>query len=119
VNKSNIYLFTVNNPQQAEAAEGVAVQQTHEIVSVLPVGDGAVGSEDVLPQSAPSPLEVLSLAKSILTETMVRSIQAIYLFKLAGNDGGMFFLDLKNGESCTLINIFILNTFKFVSNRYE
>ena len=59
-----------------------------------PGEDGAVGEVDTMP----SPRAVMKLANSLLTESMIRSIGAVYTFQLEGDEGGTFYLDAKNGK---------------------
>lgn len=69
-----------------------------DAVTVIPSEDGAVGSGDVLPDDAPTPKDILAQVNMLLTEAMVRSVGAVYMFELSGEHGGLFYLDLKNGH---------------------
>nr|XP_006812580.1 PREDICTED: stomatin-like protein 1-like [Saccoglossus kowalevskii] len=45
-----------------------------------------------------SPSDILSAVKLLLNDSLVQSVGAVYKFILQGNDGGTFYLDLKNGS---------------------
>ncbi|OWF47475.1 stomatin-like protein 1 [Mizuhopecten yessoensis] len=84
---------------QSHGAEGQTVDMAQpEVVTIVPSEDGAVGSSDILSEQAPTPREILLQTNSLLTEAMVRSVRAVYQFKLSGENGGSFYLDLKNGS---------------------
>lgn len=67
-----------------------------EAVTVLP-DSGAAGVDDALLHNIPTPREFIGLIKTVLSESMVRSVGSVYMFQLSGQDGGVFYLDLKNG----------------------
>lgn len=56
--------------------------------------DGASGSVE----GAPNPREIIRVARSLINETTVRQNGCLYLFQLDGENGGLFYLDLKNGN---------------------
>lgn len=56
--------------------------------------DGAAGSVE----GAPNPREIIRVARGLINETMVRQNGCLYLFQLDGENGGLFYLDLKNGN---------------------
>lgn len=56
--------------------------------------DGAAGSVE----GAPNPREIIRVAKGLINETTVRQNGCLYLFQLDGENGGLFYLDLKNGN---------------------
>ncbi|XP_061176900.1 stomatin-like protein 1 isoform X2 [Saccostrea echinata] len=56
--------------------------------------DGAAGSVE----DAPSPREVIRAAGRLINEVTVRQNGNVYLFQLDGENGGLFYLDLKNGS---------------------
>ncbi|XP_062601417.1 hydroxysteroid dehydrogenase-like protein 2 [Saccostrea cucullata] len=56
--------------------------------------DGAAGSVE----DAPSPREVIRAAGRLINEVTVRQNGYVYLFQLDGDNGGLFYLDLKNGS---------------------
>lgn len=56
--------------------------------------DGAAGSVE----GAPNPREIIRVARGLINETMVRQNGCLYLFQLDGENGGLFYLDLKNGK---------------------
>ena len=65
-----------------------------------PSGAAAVGHEDINVLPPPSPRDLLSLVKAVLSESLVRAVGAVYEFNLSGENGGIFYLDLKNGKVC-------------------
>lgn len=56
--------------------------------------DGAAGSVE----GAPNPREIIRVARGLINETTVRQNGCLYLFQLDGENGGLFYLDLKNGN---------------------
>eukprot|EP00105_Crassostrea_gigas_P014544 XP_011431235.1 PREDICTED: stomatin-like protein 1 isoform X2 [Crassostrea gigas] len=56
--------------------------------------DGAAGSVE----GAPNPREIIRVARGLINETTVRQNGYLYLFQLDGENGGLFYLDLKNGN---------------------
>ncbi|XP_053388369.1 stomatin-like protein 1, partial [Mercenaria mercenaria] len=58
----------------------------------------AVATEDVklLPQVTPAHL--VELVRGVLSESLVRTVNAVYQFNLSGDNGGTFYLDLKRGN---------------------
>lgn len=56
--------------------------------------DGAAGSVE----DAPNPREIIRVARGLINETTVRQNGCLYLFQLDGDNGGLFYLDLKNGN---------------------
>lgn len=56
--------------------------------------DGAAGSVE----GAPNPREIIRVARGLINETTVRQNGCLYLFQLDGENGGWFYLDLKNGN---------------------
>lgn len=66
-------------------------------VTVLP-DSGAAGVDDTLLHNIPTPREFISVVKTILSESMVSSNGSVYMFQLSGPEGGVFYLDLKNGS---------------------
>lgn len=56
--------------------------------------DGAAGSVE----GAPNPREFIRVARGLINETTVRQNGCLYLFQLDGENGGLFYLDLKNGN---------------------
>lgn len=56
--------------------------------------DGAAGSVE----GAPYPREIIRVARGLINETTVRQNGCLYLFQLDGENGGLFYLDLKNGN---------------------
>ena len=63
-----------------------------------PSGASAVGHEDINILPPPNPREILALVKAVLSESLVRAVGAVYEFNLSGENGGVFFLDLKHGK---------------------
>jgi hypothetical protein len=61
--------------------------------------EGAAGNVE----GAPSPREVIRAAKEIITEATVRQNGYVYLFQLDGENGGLFYLDLKNGKEVVFV----------------
>ena len=57
-----------------------------------------MGHEDINFLPAPSPRDVLALVQAVMSEALVRAVGAVYEFNLSGENGGIFFLDLKNGK---------------------
>lgn len=72
-----------------------AIPKMPESVTLLP-DTGAAGVDDALLHNIPSPREFIGVVKTVMSESMVRSIGSVYMFQLSGPDGGVFFLDLKN-----------------------
>lgn len=56
--------------------------------------DGAAGSVE----GAPNPRQIIRVARGLINETTVRQNGCLYLFQLDGENGGLFYLDLKNGN---------------------
>nr|XP_022294945.1 stomatin-like protein 1 [Crassostrea virginica] len=54
--------------------------------------DGAAGCIE----GAPSPREVIRAARGLINESTVRQNGYVYLFQMDGENGGLFYLDLKN-----------------------
>ncbi|XP_064639357.1 stomatin-like protein 1 [Lineus longissimus] len=48
--------------------------------------------------SYPTPKKLINLLRPQLNEYLVRDFQSVYQFIVQGEDGGMFFLDLKHGQ---------------------
>ena len=64
-----------------------------------PPGAAAVGHEDVKIIPSPTPRDVLALVQAVMSESLVRAVGAVYEFNLSGENGGLFYLDLKNGKN--------------------
>lgn len=45
-----------------------------------------------------TPAELFVMTKTVLTEDMVRKINAVFQFEISGENGGTWCLDLRNGE---------------------
>lgn len=61
--------------------------------------DGAAGSVE----GAPNPREIIRVARGLINETTVRQNGCLYLFQLDGENGGLFYLDLKNGKLILIV----------------
>lgn len=85
-----------------------------EAVTILP-DSGAAGVDDALLHNIPTPREFIGLIKTVLSESMVRSIGSVYMFQLSGQEGGVYYLDLKNGEIIFLKNITKMTNVKTAS----
>lgn len=64
--------------------------------------DGAAGSVE----GAPNPREIIRVARGLINETTVRQNGYLYLFQLDGENGGLFYLDLKNGKNDINSNVY-------------
>ena len=84
-----------NGLPSGQSASGHKVEYTDETSDS---GGAAVGSEDIKLETQFTPLELMILVKGVLSETLVRNIGATYQFNLSGQNGGIFFIDLKNGN---------------------
>lgn len=76
-------------------------QRSTALPAISESGDAAgaaVGTEDVnlIPQVTPGHL--VELVKGVLNESLVRNVDAVYQFNLSGDNGGVFYLDLKHGS---------------------
>lgn len=83
---------------QSHGAEGQTVDVSQQDVVTVISEDGAVGSDDLLSGEVPTPRDIIIQTNGVLTEAMVKSVRSVYQFNLRGNDGGTFYLDLKNGS---------------------
>ncbi|XP_071113652.1 stomatin-like protein 1 [Haliotis cracherodii] len=45
-----------------------------------------------------TPEEILMAAQSVITESLVQKVAAVYQFQLTGDGGGIYYLDLRNGR---------------------
>ncbi|XP_067674531.1 stomatin-like protein 1 [Haliotis asinina] len=45
-----------------------------------------------------TPEEILKAAQSVITESLVQKVAAVYQFQLTGEGGGIYYLDLRNGR---------------------
>ncbi|XP_046548015.1 stomatin-like protein 1 [Haliotis rubra] len=45
-----------------------------------------------------TPEEILKAAQSVITESLVQRVAAVYQFQLTGEGGGIYYLDLRNGR---------------------
>lgn len=77
-------------------ATNAAVPTIPDAITIVP-DSGAAGIDDELLHNIPSPKEFIGVVKTVLSESMVKSIGSVYMFQLSGQDGGVFYLDLKNG----------------------
>lgn len=77
---------------QGQCAEGLTT-----VSPFIPTPDGASGNAEIY-TSLPTPRNLLTAVQTLLNETIVRSIQAVYQFDVSGDGGGVFYLDLKNGS---------------------
>ncbi|XP_056016334.1 stomatin-like protein 1 isoform X2 [Ostrea edulis] len=83
-----------SSPNKPSEAQG-ATPEPPTLPTVMAISpDGAAG--DI--EGAPSPREVIRIAKDMITESTVRQNGYVYLFQLDGENGGLFYLDLKNGN---------------------
>ncbi|XP_019644737.1 PREDICTED: stomatin-like protein 1 [Branchiostoma belcheri] len=80
--------------QQASMGnKGARTEQDRSMVAVpIPESSGTMSADFGL-----SPRDLLSAVKLLLDESIVEQVGAIYQFELEGEDGGTFYLDLKNG----------------------
>ena len=62
-----------------------------------------MGHEDVKIIPTPTPRDVLALVQAVMSESLVRAVGAVYEFNLSGENGGIFYLDLKNGKKPVLV----------------
>ncbi|KAL3882271.1 hypothetical protein ACJMK2_028633 [Sinanodonta woodiana] len=87
--------------QAFTSPSGINVPQPASVKTISedpqPSGVGAVGSMDIAIQPLSDPRELLIAINSVLSESLVRSVGAVYQFEVSGQNGGTFFLDLKNG----------------------
>ena len=89
----------------------MAIPTIPDAVTAVP-DSGAAGVDDELLHNIPSPREFIGVVKTVLSESMVKSVGSVYMFQLSGQDGGVFYLDLKNGKAINYIYCFI--SFLFV-----
>lgn len=59
----------------------------------------AVGCEDIQLESRVTPASLVEIVRGVLSDSLVRNVNAVYQFELSGPSGGVFYLDLKHGES--------------------
>ncbi|XP_035668724.1 stomatin-like protein 1 [Branchiostoma floridae] len=79
--------------QASGGSKGGKTEQDRSMVAVsIPESSGTMSADFGL-----SPRELLSAVKLLLDESIVEQVGAIYQFELEGEDGGTFYLDLKNG----------------------
>ncbi|XP_060564397.1 stomatin-like protein 1 [Ruditapes philippinarum] len=57
----------------------------------------AIAMEDVTLVPGITPAHLVELVRGVLSESLVRTVDAVYQFNLTGNNGGTFYLDLKHG----------------------
>ena len=77
---------------------GAQGHEESEVVTIIPTADGAVGEGDIDPFDGPTPRDVMQIVKGLINESMMRSVGSCFLFDVDGHQGGLFYLDLKNGE---------------------
>lgn len=81
-------------PGQGHRGGSMTVSEVHE------ASGAAVASEDIklLPQYTVTPSHLVEVVRGVLSESLVRSVDAVYQFNLSGQNGGVFYLDLKSGH---------------------
>ena len=62
------------------------------------VGDVCTTSSTGDTSATVSVQAILQAAKCVLSETLVRKVNAVYQFQLHGEGGSMYYLDLKHGK---------------------
>lgn len=68
------------------------------LVEVSEAAGAAVGCEDVHLESRVTPASLMGMVRGVLSDNLVRSVDAVYQFELSGPNGGVFYLDLKRGK---------------------
>ena len=72
------------------------------LAAAAAVGAGevcAAPSPDAVSAASVSLPAILQVAQSILSESLVRKVNAVYQFELQGEGGGVYYVNLKHGES--------------------
>ena len=87
-----IQLFLDSSAPSEEPGATAAPPTLPTVMALSP--DGAAGCIE----GAPSPREVIRAARGLINESTVRQNGYVYLFQMDGENGGLFYLDLKNGE---------------------
>ena len=66
----------------------------------------AVVSDHIVQDNAQmlTPLKILTAVQAILTESTVQKVMASYQFKVTGDSGGLYYMDLTSGQSQGMTN---------------
>ncbi|XP_025098054.1 stomatin-like protein 1 isoform X2 [Pomacea canaliculata] len=89
---------------QHNHAEEQNVKQSEPIPSPTLIYDDTTGScgqvniGSAASHKEPSVREILQLACRVLNESLVRKVDAVYQFQLHGEEGSVYFVDLKHGQ---------------------
>lgn len=103
----NEWVFTLKISGQHNHAEEQNVKQSEPIPSPTLIYDDTTGScgqvniGSAASHKEPSVREILQLACRVLNESLVRKVDAVYQFQLHGEEGSVYFVDLKHGKYIT------------------
>lgn len=94
--KKKKFIFSTDSSAKTPNEEPGATAAPATLPTVMALSpDGAAGSVE----GAPNPREIIRVARGLINETTVRQNGCLYLFQLDGENGGLFYLDLKNGKN--------------------
>lgn len=92
--------FSIDSSAKTPNEEPGATAAPATLPTVMALSpDGAAGSVE----GAPNPREIIRVARGLINETTVRQNGCLYLFQLDGENGGLFYLDLKNGKLILIV----------------
>ncbi|KAL4232673.1 Stomatin (EPB72)-like 1 [Mactra antiquata] len=80
-------------PGQASIPSPISIQN-----ETVEASGAAVSSEDVNLIPHITPAYLVEIVRGVLSESLVKSVDAIYQFNMSGENGGIFHLDLKHGS---------------------